>query len=197
VVLAEHRPECSVCAAPVLTNSLIYAGDCPLRIAYISVQSLYWTQYQTGSHYFHYYYTTTTTDGVQVAPPVLDMFGRVVSDAAPDPYAGRCGVALALSQMAPLLTDDHVTRLFQFFVTQSLNDRHASVRANMLTAAVTIINHHGKVCNSCWYLCSSSDSCSSIISTGVGSNSCSNTERVGFVAGISALLFYALALLIG
>jgi len=76
------------------------------------------------------------------------MFGRVVSEAAPDPFAGRCGVALALSQMSPLLSDEHVTRLFQFFVTQSLNDRHASVRADMLTAAVTIINHHGKVSSS-------------------------------------------------
>ena len=74
------------------------------------------------------------------------MFGRVVSEAAPDTFVGRCGVALALSQMSPLLGDDHVTRLFQFFVTQSLNDRHASVRAEMLSAAVAIINHHGKVC---------------------------------------------------
>ena len=83
-----------------------------------------------------------------MAPPELDMFGRVVSEAPPDQFAGRCGVALALSQMSPLLTNDHVTRLFQFFVTQSLNDRHASVRADMLTAAVSIINHHGKVCHS-------------------------------------------------
>ena len=84
------------------------------------------------------------TQHLKVAPPVLDMFGRVVSKAPPDPFAGRCGVALALSQMSPLLSNDQVTRLFQFFVTQSLNDRHASVRADMLTAAVAIINDHGK-----------------------------------------------------
>jgi len=73
------------------------------------------------------------------------MFGRVVSDAQPDAFAGRCGVALAISQMSPLLSRDHVTRLFEFFVTRSLNDRHANVRADMLTAAVSVINHHGKV----------------------------------------------------
>jgi len=82
-----------------------------------------------------------------VAPPVLDMFGRVVSESAPDMFAGRCGVALALSQMSPLLSHDDVNRLFQFFVTQSLNDRHSMVRADMLTAAVNMINHHGKVCS--------------------------------------------------
>jgi len=84
------------------------------------------------------------TDHLKVEPPVLDMFGRVVSDAPPDAFAGRSGVALALGQMSPLLSRDHVTRLFQFFVTQSLNDRHASVRADMLTAAVSLINYHGK-----------------------------------------------------
>jgi len=81
------------------------------------------------------------------------MFGRVVSDAAPDTFAGRCGVALAVSAMSPLLSRDHVTRLFEFFVTQSLNDRHASVRADMLTAAVNVINHHGRVRWRCCCCC--------------------------------------------
>ena len=82
---------------------------------------------------------------VQVPPPELDMFGRVVSVAPADQFAGRCGSALALGAMAPLL-GDHVTQLFTFFVTQSLNDRHETVRADMLTAAVSVIDHHGKVC---------------------------------------------------
>ena len=73
------------------------------------------------------------------------MFGRVVSVTPADQFAGRCGSALALGAMAPLL-GDHVTQLFTFFVTQSLNDRHETVRADMLTAAVSVIDHHGKVC---------------------------------------------------
>jgi hypothetical protein len=80
-----------------------------------------------------------------VPPPILDKFGRVMSEAPPDPYAARCGVALAIGHLAPLLSHEQVERLFEFFVNTSLGDRHAEVRGEMLNAAVKVINEHGKV----------------------------------------------------
>jgi len=83
----------------------------------------------------------------QVPPPVLDNFGRVISEAPPDLFPARCGVALAIGQMAPLLSHKQVERLFEFFVKTSLGDRHAAVRAEMLKAAINVVNEHGKVCD--------------------------------------------------
>ena len=77
---------------------------------------------------------------------MLDGFGRIISEPPPDPYSARCGIALTIGQLAPLLSNDQVERLFTFFVERSLNDRHAEVRAEMLKAATAIINEHGKVC---------------------------------------------------
>src|SRR6218665_516656 len=78
-------------------------------------------------------------------PTVLDQFGRVISEAAPDLYPARCGIAMAIGHIAHLLNPEQVELLFMFFVNTGLGDRKAEVRAEMLKAAVEAVNHHGKV----------------------------------------------------
>ncbi|XP_011149210.1 eIF-2-alpha kinase activator GCN1 [Harpegnathos saltator] len=77
-------------------------------------------------------------------PPKLNDFGRVIEQPI-DTWGPRRGVALALAQIAPLLTADTIHRLVQFFVSTGLGDRNQSVRTEMLTAAVAAVDLHGKV----------------------------------------------------
>uniref|UniRef100_A0A673JAN4 EIF-2-alpha kinase activator GCN1-like n=1 Tax=Sinocyclocheilus rhinocerous TaxID=307959 RepID=A0A673JAN4_9TELE len=77
-------------------------------------------------------------------PPVLDTLGRVISEAPPDQWEARCGIALALNKLAEFLHESQVTPLFLFFVPDALNDRHADVRRCMLDAALSALNTHGK-----------------------------------------------------
>ncbi|XP_072271584.1 stalled ribosome sensor GCN1 [Pyxicephalus adspersus] len=79
-------------------------------------------------------------------PPVLDGLGRVISESPPDQFEARCGVALALNQLAQYLDSSQVKPLFQFFVPDALNDRHPDVRKCMLDAALSALNTHGKDC---------------------------------------------------
>ncbi|XP_063049670.1 stalled ribosome sensor GCN1 [Engraulis encrasicolus] len=82
-------------------------------------------------------------------PPVLDALGRVISEAPPDQWEARCGIALALNKMAQYLDESQVTPLFLFFVPDALNDRHPEVRKCMLDAALSALNTHGKDNVSC------------------------------------------------
>uniref|UniRef100_A0A1A8L3W7 GCN1 general control of amino-acid synthesis 1-like 1 n=2 Tax=Nothobranchius pienaari TaxID=704102 RepID=A0A1A8L3W7_9TELE len=77
-------------------------------------------------------------------PPVLDALGRVISEAPPDQWEARCGIALALNKLSQYLDEPQVTPLFLFFVPDALNDRHAEVRRCMLDAALSTLNTHGK-----------------------------------------------------
>ncbi|KAL2092754.1 hypothetical protein ACEWY4_012552 [Coilia grayii] len=77
-------------------------------------------------------------------PPVLDALGRVISEAPPDQWEARCGIALALNKLAQYLDESQVTPLFLFFVPDALNDRHLEVRRCMLDAALSALNTHGK-----------------------------------------------------
>ncbi|XP_076586806.1 stalled ribosome sensor GCN1 [Chaetodon auriga] len=77
-------------------------------------------------------------------PPVLDALGRVISEAPPDQWEARCGIALALNKLSQYLDEPQVTPLFLFFVPDALNDRHPEVRRCMLDAALSALNTHGK-----------------------------------------------------
>uniref|UniRef100_A0A673C824 GCN1 activator of EIF2AK4 n=1 Tax=Sphaeramia orbicularis TaxID=375764 RepID=A0A673C824_9TELE len=77
-------------------------------------------------------------------PPVLDALGRVISEAPPDQWEARCGIALALNKLSQYLDESQVTPLFLFFVPDALNDRHTDVRRCMLDAALSALNTHGK-----------------------------------------------------
>ncbi|XP_068166575.1 stalled ribosome sensor GCN1 [Antennarius striatus] len=77
-------------------------------------------------------------------PPVLDALGRIISEAPPDQWEARCGIALAMNKLSQYLDECQVTPLFLFFVPDALNDRHAEVRRCMLDAALSALNTHGK-----------------------------------------------------
>ena len=78
-------------------------------------------------------------------PPVLDNFGRVISEAPPDEWPARSGIAMAISKVSVFLDQDQISSLFQFFVEKGLGDRNENVRKHMLTAAVAAVDEHGKV----------------------------------------------------
>ncbi|KAF3850541.1 hypothetical protein F7725_012313 [Dissostichus mawsoni] len=82
-------------------------------------------------------------------PPVLDALGRVISEAPPDQWEARGGIALALNKLSQFLEEAQVTPLFLFFVPDALNDRHPEVRRCMLDAALSALNTHGKDNVSC------------------------------------------------
>ena len=85
----------------------------------------------------------------QLPPPVLDDFGRVISDLQLDHWPARCGIAMALEKISPILPEDQLLPLFHFFVQKGLRDRSAEVRSHMRTAALAAINVHGKVRAKC------------------------------------------------
>lgn len=62
-----------------------------------------------------------------------------------DTWEPRSGVALALAQIAPLLSPKSVSHLISFFVSMGLGDRSPEVRKNMLAAALAAVDLHGKV----------------------------------------------------
>ena len=71
--------------------------------------------------------------------------GRPTGPAPEDPWPARCGVAMALRHLTPLLQSENLPELFSFYVPKALNDMHTEVRKEMLTAAITAIEEHGKV----------------------------------------------------
>lgn len=81
---------------------------------------------------------------MQILPPKLDSFGRVIEQPI-DTWEPRSGVALALTQIAPLLQPKSVSNLITFFVSTGLGDRSPEVRKNMLAAALAAVDLHGKV----------------------------------------------------
>lgn len=75
----------------------------------------------------------------------LDPLGRKIEEQSPDQWTSRSGVALALADLAPLLPQDQIRPLFDFFVPTALGDRSPEVRSHMRDAALATINSHGKV----------------------------------------------------
>ncbi|KAF7989110.1 hypothetical protein HCN44_007420 [Aphidius gifuensis] len=82
-------------------------------------------------------------DKLAMIPPKLNDFGRVVEQPV-DIWGPRRGVALALTQLAPLMTPETIHPLVQFFVSNGLGDRNALVRREMLNAALAAVDLHGK-----------------------------------------------------
>lgn len=62
-----------------------------------------------------------------------------------DPWESRGGVALALEQLAPLVTNELVTSLSNFYVSTGLRDPNEEVQGKMLFAGVTLVGLRGKV----------------------------------------------------
>lgn len=79
-----------------------------------------------------------------MTPAVRDQYDRIVKEAI-DLWEGRAGVAMALTQLAPLFSRETVVTLANFFVPGALGDRNSEVRNKMLAAAMAVVNCHGKV----------------------------------------------------
>ncbi|KAK9878672.1 hypothetical protein WA026_023121 [Henosepilachna vigintioctopunctata] len=80
---------------------------------------------------------------LELIPPILDEFGREIEKAV-DTWQPRRGVALALNEIAPLITPEQIGYIVEFFVSSSLSDRNETVRREMLNAALRIVDVHGK-----------------------------------------------------
>lgn len=78
-------------------------------------------------------------------PPVVDSFGRVLEEAV-DKWEGRCGIGLAIRELAPLMTTVQAEENMKWIVTQTLGDRSNAVHVIMLEAAVEIVKIHGSSC---------------------------------------------------
>lgn len=83
------------------------------------------------------------SERLKMIPAKLDEFGREIEKAI-DTWFPRRGVALALAELAPLITSELVGDLMQFFVFTSLSDRNEVVRKEMLNAALKMVDLHGK-----------------------------------------------------
>lgn len=76
-------------------------------------------------------------------PATTDQFGREV-DPAIDQWGPRCGVAIALCQVARFFGPADVDKVMQFMVSKGLGDREELVHKEMLAAALAIVDLHGK-----------------------------------------------------
>lgn len=76
---------------------------------------------------------------------MLDDLGRVIEVEGVDQWRAREGIAILLKQMAPFLTPTSVVTLINFYVPNALHDRDHRVAVTMRSAAVELIEHHGKV----------------------------------------------------
>ncbi|RDD44813.1 eIF-2-alpha kinase activator GCN1 [Trichoplax sp. H2] len=76
--------------------------------------------------------------------PTRDLMGRRNDEEPKDKWRARCGLGQTIELMAPLMSKNHVSNIFNFFVPLSLGDRDENVRKHMLDAALAIINEHGK-----------------------------------------------------
>ncbi|KAL2132761.1 hypothetical protein VTI74DRAFT_3416 [Chaetomium olivicolor] len=85
---------------------------------------------------------------VELAKPrtqQLDEFGMPKKMDLSDPWEARHGIALAFRHLAPHLEKPQLEPLFAFLIEQGpLGDLNATVRAEMLDAANTAIEVHGK-----------------------------------------------------
>ncbi|CAF2053347.1 unnamed protein product [Rotaria magnacalcarata] len=83
------------------------------------------------------------TKNNKLPPPIVDQFGRQIQAQPIDTWEPRAGVADCLFHMASLV-GNNIEDLFKFYVPTALNDRHADVRSDMLRAATTTIDIHGR-----------------------------------------------------
>ena len=69
----------------------------------------------------------------------------MISEAPPDEYQSRIGVAYALKKISPIIPDDQLYTVFTFFVQNGLGDRHSEVRLNNRQYDLFSIRiyHHG------------------------------------------------------
>ncbi|XP_028035975.1 eIF-2-alpha kinase activator GCN1 isoform X1 [Bombyx mandarina] len=111
-------------AAALALAHLVLRGDAPCDVLLQRLQDLY-------------------AEKLPLIPAKQDQFGHEVEPAL-DMWEGRRGVALGLGALAPRLQVGAVPAVMRFFVEWGLADRRDDVRAEMLAAAMAIVELHGK-----------------------------------------------------
>ncbi|KAK8057620.1 eIF-2-alpha kinase activator GCN1 [Apiospora saccharicola] len=75
----------------------------------------------------------------------FDSYGMPKKTDMADPWEARHGIAAALKTLAPYLKKDQVDGYFGFLIEKGpLGDRNPNVRGEMLEAAITAIDQHGR-----------------------------------------------------
>lgn len=82
-------------------------------------------------------------DKLTKIPAKLDQFDREIEPAI-DQWGPRRGVAVAICQIAQFFSLADVDKVMQFMVSKGLGDREEIVHKEMLAAALTIVDLHGK-----------------------------------------------------
>uniref|UniRef100_A0A1B0AHF4 TOG domain-containing protein n=1 Tax=Glossina pallidipes TaxID=7398 RepID=A0A1B0AHF4_GLOPL len=86
---------------------------------------------------------TIYNEKLTMIPPKLDQFDREIESAI-DQWRPRRGVAIAIAQIAQFFSLEDVNHVMQFMVSTGLGDREEIVHKEMLAAALTIVDLHGK-----------------------------------------------------
>lgn len=83
----------------------------------------------------------------RILTPEYDQFGMIIESTRnrEDPWRIRTAIAHAFADLAPLLQATNLEPFFEFMIKdEALGDRHDDVRQNMLDAASSVIDLHGK-----------------------------------------------------
>ncbi|ORX39844.1 regulation of translational elongation-related protein [Kockovaella imperatae] len=86
------------------------------------------------------------SDKARLLQPEYDRFGMVIPETVnrADPWEARVAIATALRNLAPMIPQNLVASLFDFFISgEALGDRHSEVRKTMLEAAISTVDLHG------------------------------------------------------
>ncbi|XP_061399110.1 stalled ribosome sensor GCN1 [Musca vetustissima] len=83
------------------------------------------------------------SEKLEKIPPKLDKFDREIEPAI-DQWRSRRGVAIAISKIAKYFSIEDVNHVMQFMVAAGLGDRDEVVHKEMLAAALTIVDIHGR-----------------------------------------------------
>ena len=75
----------------------------------------------------------------------MDSVGRIIPSRREDQWEGRVGVAKAMGQLGPLLSEEEALKLLRSIIPWGLEDPRGEVRVAMQEAAASTIATHGKV----------------------------------------------------
>lgn len=77
-------------------------------------------------------------------PPTLDQYGKPKKgESARDQWEARCGAGLAVHEMAPNMSSDHVISFITFLVDSGYSDVNSDVRQEFDDAGLALVDQHG------------------------------------------------------
>ncbi|RDW29666.1 armadillo-type protein [Yarrowia lipolytica] len=77
-------------------------------------------------------------------PPTLDQYGKPKKgESARDQWEARCGAGLAVHEMAPGMSPEHVISFIEFLVETGYSDVNSDVRQEFNDAGLALVDQHG------------------------------------------------------